>query len=181
MLYTRNPWQCISLYGSLQQKHFFYKLHKWTLHKDLVLHPSNWCKDSTPETPFVDVSCILLVTWEMWHSCLQGIFCFITEATSSWSKRHWTLLEYTPSHLSWCSNCIHNLVQTWGVEMYTDIAVSSDTFPIWPLMSVFVFAVLVWADGVYVQIRERRYVVTIFHLFLWPDSLDDMIWWYRSN
>lgn len=71
----------------------------------------------------------------MWHCWLQGILCLITKATSSWYKRHWTLLEYTPSHLSHRNNHINHSVQTWGVKMYTDIGL--DPCPIRPLTCVF--------------------------------------------
>lgn len=69
----------------------------------------------------------------MWHCWLQGILCLVTKATSSWCKHHWTLLENTPSRLSCCNNHINNLVQTWGVKMCTDTAITSDSCPIRPL------------------------------------------------
>lgn len=129
----------IPVYSIFVKISIFHQQQEWQDSLQKILYcilqidvKTSWSYFSTPETLFVDVSFILLVTWHCW---LQGILCLITKATSSWYKHHWTLLEYTPSHLSRCNNHINDLVQTWGVKMYTDTAISLDSCPIRPTLT----------------------------------------------
>lgn len=103
------------------------------------------------------------------------------KASSSWYKHHWTLLEYTPSHLSHCNNRFPNLVQTRGVKMCTSTAVSMDACPIWPQMGGGLGCVV--CLHVYLGGGGRRwrpsfisYGDQIFYM-IWCD----MIWWHRPS
>lgn len=95
------------------------------------------------------------------------------KASSSWYKHHWTVLEYTPSHLSHCNNRFPNLVQTRGVKMCTSTAVSMDACPIWPQTG----GVGLCGLSTCVSRWRGEAVEAIFHLLRWSDILHDMMWY----
>lgn len=95
------------------------------------------------------------------------------------------MLEYTPSHLSPCNNLLSNLVQTWGVKMCTDAAVSLDSCTTGPQMRVFLavwfvyMCMLVWKE------RWRpsfiSYCDQIFYMIWYDDTGPIMGWAFVKN
>lgn len=90
------------------------------------------------------------------------------------------MLEYTPSHLSGCNNLLPNLVQTWGVKMCTDAAVSLDTCTTGPQMRVFLATWFVYMCMAVWKERWRPsfilYCDQIFYM-VWYDDTGPIMGW----
>lgn len=100
------------------------------------------------------------------------------------------MLGYTPSHLSHCNNLLPNLVQTWGVKMCTDAAVSLDTCTTGPQMRLFLAAwfvytcLPVWKEsGGHLSSRTVIRYSTWYDMMIRVQLWDGPVWkmWWQSK